>query len=494
MPLHISRISFSYDADPILQDVTCTFHKGWTAVAGKNGAGKSTLLKLIAGILKPEEGSISHVNTSLYVEQRTDNPPDGLDVLLETYNTEGKRIINLLALHTGYLDRWHTLSHGERKRAQIAVALYKRPELLAIDEPLNHLDGEAQTIITEALRQYRGIGLIISHNLKLLNELPYQCLFLDNGRACVINGGYTDCRREIEKENSFNIRQKNEINKKIKRLKKEARKQRTEAHNAEKKRSKRGLSKKDSDAREKIDRARITGKDGTAGRLQKQLDAKINQQLDKASAINIHKKHEVQYSIPPGYNSRRIIASISSGQIEAGDATLFFPDLAVLRGEKILITGKNGAGKSTFLNKILPSLKKEKVLYIPQEISAEQAGLVLRQTKALPNDKMGKVFSTIGSLGSDPGRVLYTGMPSPGETRKLMLAAGILEPVELIIMDEPTNHMDIDSIVSLYHALDSCPLSQILVTHDPHFMGEFADKIWSIEKQQDRRMLKEIFL
>lgn len=192
------------------------------------------------------------------------------------------------------------------------------------------------------------------------------------------------------------------MGKKIKRLKKEAQKQSTEAHNAHKKRSKRGLSKKDSDAREKIDRARITGKDGTAGRLQKQLDSKIDQQLVKAASISINRVQQVQYSIPPGYNSRRIITSIPSGQLVAGAALLEYPELAILRGEKILIKGPNGSGKSMFLQKVLPAFKRGKALYIPQEISAKEAKQILKQTKQLPNDKLGRVFSTIGSLGSDP--------------------------------------------------------------------------------------------
>lgn len=73
-----------------------------------------------------------------------------------------------------------------------------------------------------------------------------------------------------------------------------------------------------------------------------------------------------------------------------------------------------------------------------------------------------------------------------------MLATGILDPVEINIMDEPTNHMDLDSIESLYLALDSCPLSQILVTHDPHFQEDFPDKMWEIESKQNKRTIREI--
>ena len=84
-----------------------------------------------------------------------------------------------LALEADWLERWESLSHGERKRAQIAVALWLEPPVLAVDEPTNHIDTQARALLEGALRDYRGVGLLVSHDRDLLDRLCRQCLFLD---------------------------------------------------------------------------------------------------------------------------------------------------------------------------------------------------------------------------------------------------------------------------------------------------------------------------
>ena len=96
-----------------------------------------------------------------------------------------------LGLEEDWIGRWDSLSHGERKRAQIAVALWRRPSVLAIDEPTNHLDREARRMLAEALRRYDGIGLLVSHDRELLDELCRQCVFVEPPVVTVRPGGYT---------------------------------------------------------------------------------------------------------------------------------------------------------------------------------------------------------------------------------------------------------------------------------------------------------------
>ena len=96
-----------------------------------------------------------------------------------------------LGLEADWLERWESLSHGERKRAQIAVALWLEPPVLAVDEPTNHIDAQARALLEGALRDYRGVGLLVSHDRDLLDRLCRQCLFLDPPRATLRPGGYS---------------------------------------------------------------------------------------------------------------------------------------------------------------------------------------------------------------------------------------------------------------------------------------------------------------
>ena len=134
--------------NPLLENVNAHFMPGWTGIVGANGCGKSTLLRLASGELEPTSGTIHQLGSSVYVLQRTDDPPEDWHEFLESDDFEADEWRRKLNISLDWHDRWDTLSHGERKRSQIAVALWKQPELLALDEPTNHIDANRQTIST----------------------------------------------------------------------------------------------------------------------------------------------------------------------------------------------------------------------------------------------------------------------------------------------------------------------------------------------------------
>ena len=135
-------------------------------------------MKLAAGLLVPDEGYIDMPRDSCYCPQRTDHAPDKLEDFIYS-NTKSAQIIkNQLGIADDWFEskRWLTLSHGERKRAQIAVALWLEPGFLAVDEPFNHLDSKARDLIANALLSFNGIGLLVSHDRELLDSLCFQCV------------------------------------------------------------------------------------------------------------------------------------------------------------------------------------------------------------------------------------------------------------------------------------------------------------------------------
>jgi macrolide transport system ATP-binding/permease protein len=192
---------------PLFTDLTVQFPFGWTGIVGPNGAGKTTLLKVATGEFAAQSGSVQRQGLSLYVAQRTDDPPE----FLEDFMWAPDATVLKARLHIGedWPERWSSLSHGERKRAQIAVALWREPAVLALDEPSNHIDSDARRLLLLALKEFNGIGLLVSHDRALLDELCTQCLLIDPPDAVLRPGGVTEALAQQDNDEK-SVRSSNE--------------------------------------------------------------------------------------------------------------------------------------------------------------------------------------------------------------------------------------------------------------------------------------------
>ncbi|MEO6600675.1 MAG: ATP-binding cassette domain-containing protein, partial [Polyangiaceae bacterium] len=160
-----SHGSFAFaDKIPLLQDLEFVLEPGFTGLVGENGSGKSTLLRLLAGELRLETGQIRPEPASLRAlicAQRVDQMPDSARLLAATQDGRAQRLRGRLALSATDLERWPTLSPGERKRWQVAGALFDAPDLLLLDEPSNHLDAIGVAWLANALRLFHGVGVLV---------------------------------------------------------------------------------------------------------------------------------------------------------------------------------------------------------------------------------------------------------------------------------------------------------------------------------------------
>lgn len=487
MPLVFHHISFAYDGaiSQLLDNVTAHFPQGWTGIVGPNGAGKTTVLHLAAGDLDPQHGTIRRPTHIVFCTQRTDEPPVQLPQFMAATDSEACVLRGKLQICDDWADRWQTLSHGERKRLQIAVALWQQPDVLLIDEPTNHIDLAARALLVEALVSFRGIGLLVSHDRELLDLLCRQCLFLDPPQAVMRPGNYSESVAEARREEASLLVERQVLKHQLDQLTMASQRRHAEAARADRKKSKRGLARGDSDGRTKIDLARVSGKDGRAGRLANQLNGRLAHAQERFSSLEVKKRYTANFWLDGSISPRQRLFTIPSATIQLdGLRQLIIPDLTMLRHDRIAITGANGIGKSTLIRHILRQLNvsEEHLIYMPQEIDLVRTRDIMSAVHQLSHEQLGTVMTVVSGLGSRPDRLLRNLDASPGELRKVLLALGVIRHPHLIIMDEPTNHLDLPAIESLEDALRNCPCGLLLVSHDLHFLSRIANTRWHLQQ------------
>ncbi len=493
------KVWFRYESmpAPLLQGLGTSFPEGWTGVVGANGAGKTTVLKLACGLLQPRQGSIRLPGIAVYCAQRTDDAPEQLGSLIEAGDPIASRLKGQLGIERDWLKRWSSLSHGERKRTQIAAALWQQPVVLGLDEPTNHIDADARAMLISALREYCGIGLLVSHDRELLNALCRHCLFMEPPDAVMRAGNYTSGRREATREEEYVRSRKEAAKQHAAQLKAEAQRRASHARDADRRLSKRSLDLRDHDRRRRIDFARLSGADGRAGRLAKQMQSRFEQARSTAEGIKVRKHYELGIWIEGERCRRDTLFRRPAGIIPLGSVReLHHPDLTMLPRDRIALTGANGSGKSTLVRHLLSAidLPAGRLTYLPQEIDLRSSCEILDEVRRQPSETLGKIMTVVSRLGSRPARLLNSDEPSPGELRKLLLALGIALRPHLIVMDEPTNHLDLPSIECLEEALADCPCGMLLVSHDEPLLRRLTQTRWHIAwdgtADQDRMLLR----
>jgi len=480
----LNKLNFGF-TEPLFEDINCRFDRGWSSIVGPNGSGKTSLINLIIGRLKPDSGTVSLNGDYIYCEQVVNMIPTDFRELLDDHASSAYRIKNLFNLKEEWIERWDKLSAGEQKRVQIAAAIYRSPEILILDEPTNHLDLESKEQLLSALLVYKGIGIIISHERSFLDKLPYQTLFLEPPFWDLRAQAYSEAIIARDSEQAFKKTQRETLYKDLKKIKKRASHYRNLANAADKRKSKKGISNGDHDAKSKIDAARISGKDAVHGKLLNQLQGRIKQDQKKLEDCQFKNRPSFDFSLKYEPSRRKNLFRLEAGTILMGEKRLSFNNISLKAEDKAAISGVNGCGKSTLLKQIHEVCRCERTLYIPQEIYMENRILFLNKLLQLDSKDKGHIFTILASLGSNPERVLYSENPSPGEIRKLLIADAIRNELELLILDEPTNHMDLPSVEALEKALSEYRAGLVLVSHDKYFLENTTNMKWEISETSE---------
>jgi ATPase subunit of ABC transporter with duplicated ATPase domains len=487
--VRFDRLDFSYlDSVSIISGASFQLASGWTGVVGANGAGKSTLLKLISGDLEPGGGAIFFDPPSARVElcpQTVELLTPAISGFAAAVDGVSRRIQGELALDAADLARWPTLSPGERKRWQVGAALAAEPQVLMLDEPTDHLDRDARELLTAGLMRYRGIGIIVSHDRALLDELTMYTLRVDQAAARLWRGGYSVAKasweaqaRERHEEYEGLKHQRAILARRLadKRRHMSAAAAQTNARNRMK-------FSGDHDATDKM----ATGKARMAserisrdvGVLRGSFD-RVDERLGEFS-FRKEKGTSIFVDYVPAPVAK--VLTIDESVVYAGDEPILRDvHLAVTRSSRIFVAGPNGAGKTTLLTALMRGahVPPERLLHLPQELTASVGAAMLDTVRALGADARGRVLSVIAALGVDPDRVLESHQPSPGEARKLALAWGLGRQAWALVLDEPTNHLDIPAIERLERALVEYPGALVIVTHDDALARRCANECWRV--------------
>ncbi|MEG8044848.1 ABC-F family ATP-binding cassette domain-containing protein [Sphingomonas aerolata] len=428
------------------------------ALIGRNGAGKTTLLKLLGGSIEGDEGRRTIVPGTRVVILEQEPDLRGFATLRDyvmggddaPVSYEADSIADQLGIDLSR--EAASASGGERRRAAIVRALAQDPDVLLLDEPTNHLDIGAIEWIEDWLKRFRGAFVVISHDRTFLTRLTKQTLWLDRGairRAEVGFGGFEAWTEQVYAEEQ---RQAEKLDARLK----------LEEHwllrgvTGRRKRNQGRLTKLHE---MRAERASMVGPQGSANLVTGSDDAK--------SKVVIDAKH-----VTKAYGDRTII----------GDLTL-----RVTRGDRIGIVGRNGAGKSTLLKlltgEIEPdggTIKLAKTLdavVIDQQRSLMAPEKTVREVVADGGDWIDvlgvrkHIHGYLKEFLFDPNMVdAKIGSLSGGERSRLLLAREFAKPSNLLVLDEPTNDLDLETLDLLQEVIGDYDGTVLIVSHDRDFL------------------------
>ncbi len=485
--IRLSHVSFSYSsAVPIIADVSFDLGPGWVGLVGANGAGKSTLLHLIEGSIEPTEGSVSVDPTDSVVvmcPQRVDDITPQIEEFASNWDADAFRLRARLAVEPQDLTRWPVLSPGERKRWQIGAALVLGPDVLLLDEPTNHLDAQARSILIDTLRSFRGCGIVVSHDREVLADLTTKTIRVHDGSAELWNGSYVAAKTGWEAQQAEAMASLDRIKSEQKKLERRLHEQRQKSaeQDAKRIRERRSAGKHDLDTRGSAATYRHERGQKTGAQTVASMTKSLENATRAADGVRVAKERggSITFDYEPADKEYLIRYS---GPVHAGDETLFMVDVALTRNDRIRVSGPNGIGKTSLIRELLDHLAipPDKVLILDQEFTADTGVAWLEAIRSLAPKDRGNVMGIVAALGADPGAMLQSDQPSPGETRKLALAFGLGTSKWLLVLDEPTNHLDLPSVERLEEALVAYPGAVLLVTHDDTLAEAVTKTEWKI--------------
>ena len=450
------------------------------AIIGNNGVGKSTLLKLINNTVQPDEGEVQIDTDFNYLEQ-IGNPNYVINDSLDF------ELMSRLSVPDN-----ENMSGGEQTKHRIVEMLSNYKMGLLLDEPTTHLDSESIELIIEQLEYYYGTLLFVSHNRHFINKIANKIWEIKDGIIHEYHGNYDDYIMQKE-------------------LAQKSLESKAEAINNEKERLKKAILKQQQYASDLNDYNKKTARTHNPGRLgqSKTKDTVQKNAFKKAKSIESRLKQLEDIDLPVEQASLKF--PMKQSELIYNRFPIIAQDISIRRGDKLLlentsfqfqfgkttvITGPNGSGKSTLLHEIMtnPLIEKSPKLNIKTyeqmdyklEVDESIISYMLRKS-----DQQETFIRTILSRLDFKQEELNKSVNniSGGEATRVALALLFLQRSNVIIMDEPTNFIDISTIEGLEEFIKAYQGMIILVSHDTDFIKNVADFIYIIENKRLKQIL-----
>lgn len=473
MILSLEDVSYRYAVTPILDHVSFVVNETdkW-GVVGLNGAGKSTFMKILSGTEKPDSGKVTLLSryTVSFCPQTMDFPSGKtvyetvLSCLKEkTEEYEIHSILNKLGI-TDYNQPIEVLSGGQKKRVALAIALIRKADLYLLDEPTNHLDQEMIVWLEKYLSHVSKAVVLVTHDRYFLSRITNHIVEVDQGRLYTYEGNYADYleQRELRYEQERSVEHKRQ-----RFLKTEIEWIRAGAQ------------------------ARSTKQKGRIERFNRIAEIETRRERETLSlssastrlgnrTIDIH-------DISKSYGDKKLFSSFS---------------YSLKRMDRIGIIGNNGCGKTTLLRIILKEVQPDtgtvtigdtvKIGYFAQmnEVFKEDERVIdyLKQFGDYVETSEGEKITASQMLE----RFLFFKEDqykpiekcSGGEKRRLYLCSVLMKAPNILVLDEPTNDLDTDTITILEDYLENFKGAVIAVSHDRYFLDKIADRLFVFENGQ----------
>jgi ABC transport system ATP-binding/permease protein len=470
----LTDIHLGFGGPPLIDHADLSIHEGErVCLVGRNGSGKSTLMKVMAGLVIPDDGEVM-IPPSVRVTYLAQTPslkewPTALDAVKSGLTADRMEFEYLAESYLRELTvdpvrSTETMSGGECRKVALARALISDPHLLLLDEPTNHLDLPSIEWLEKTLGRLGGAIALISHDRALLERCTTRTLWIERGQVRQLNAGFS--RFDVWREEVYH------------------------EEDLHKQRMDKLLAQETQWLREGIS-ARRTRNQGRLRRLMKLREERTA--LRKRSGI-------AALNISSGERSGRVVIEASAISKSYGDRALFQPlDLRIMRGDRVGVIGANGAGKSTLINVICGDLAPDegsvklgtqlKPIYIDQNRTLDENATLMEVLCVSGSDRVmvhGRPVHVAGYLqdflfeGRDARRKVKT--LSGGERARLLLAQQLTESANLLILDEPTNDLDLETLELLQDLLGDYAGTVIMVSHDRDFLDKVVTSILAFEE------------
>ena len=469
--LNIEHVSKIFGEKVIFDDVSYGIHQGdKIGIIGINGTGKTTILKIIAGLEEPDEGQIIMQNglRITYLPQNPEFPPNAtiLDYVADgkwqrdwATASEAANILNKLGI-TDHEEKIEHLSGGQKKRVALARTLVNPADVLILDEPTNHIDNEMAAWLEDYLRKFKGALVMVTHDRYFLDRVTNKILEISHGKLYSYEANYSkflELKAQREEMELAGERKRQSV-------------LRMELEWA-----KRGCRARSTKQRARLERLEAL-KNGAAPVTDQRVEMDSVETRMGKKTIELH-------HVSKSFGEKKVIDDFT---------------YIILRNQRLGIIGPNGCGKSTLMKMIAGVLKPDageiewgdtiKIGYFAQEVPDMDRNLrvidYIREVAEYIPTKDGKISASMmlerflfdSAMQYTPVEKL-----SGGEKRRLYLLKVLMEAPNVLLLDEPSNDIDIPTLTILEDYLDSFAGIVVAVSHDRYFLDNMADRIFAFE-------------